>query len=504
MTGAGSGRGGQQGLDDLYRSSLALLTDLYQLTMAYAYWKSGTHDKEAVFHLFFRRNPFGGGFTLACGLTRAIEFIERLRFEEDDLAYLASLAGNDGRPLFEAGFLEELRGLRLTCDVDAIPEGSVTFPQEPLVRVRGPILQGQLLETALLNIINFETLIATKAARIRIAAKDDPVLEFGLRRAQGIDGGLAASWAAYVGGADATSNVLAGRLFGIPVRGTHAHSWVMSFESESEAFRAYADAMPNNAVFLVDTYDTLAGVDRAIEAGRRLRERGHEMAGIRLDSGDLAYLSVEARRRLDAAGFPRAVIYASNDLDEQTIASLKEQGAAIGAWGVGTRLVTGHDQPALGGVYKMSAVRRPGEPWRPTVKLSEQAVKVSNPGILQVRRYETDEGFAADVLYDEELGLLDGEVMVDPADPTRRKVLPVGPRHADLLVPIFRGGRRVYDPPDVHAVRTRARAQVAGFHAGIKRFMNPHRYPVGLEARLYARKTELVLKARGLPADPLP
>lgn len=482
---------------DLYRPSLALLTDLYQLTMAYGYWKSGTHDKEAVFHLFFRQNPFAGGFTLACGLSRAIGFIERLRFDEEDLAYVGSLTGNDGTRLFEPAFLDELRGLRFTCDVDGIPEGTVVFPQEPLLRIRGPILQGQLLETALLNMINFETLIATKAARVCLAAKGDPVLEFGLRRAQGIDGGLAASWAAYVGGCSATSNVLAGRLFGIPVRGTHAHSWVMSFENEEEAFAAYADAMPNNCVFLVDTYDTLAGVDKAIAAGRRLREQGHEIAGIRLDSGDLAYLSIEARKRLDAAGFPRAVIVASNDLDEHLIASLKEQGARIGAWGVGTRLVTGHDQPALGGVYKMSAVRRPGAPWHYTIKLSEQAIKVSNPGILQVRRYRAAGEFAADALYDEDLGVPESAQMIDPTDITRRKALPAAPDWEDLLVPLFRGGRRVYDSPSIHDIRGRAAEQLAGFHAGVKRFVNPHRYPVGLESRLFDLKTALVLKARG-------
>src|SRR5512145_2669714 len=227
-------------LNDLYAHSLALLTDLYQLTMAYAYWKSGTSDKEAVFHLFFRRHPFQGGFTVACGLARALEYLERFRFDEDDLGYLSSLTGNDGRPLFEDGFLDHLRAMRFSCDIDAIPEGTVVFPQEPLVRVRGPIIQAQIIETPLLNMLNFESLIATKAARIAVAARGEPVVEFGLRRAQGIDGGLAASRAAYVGGCTATSNVLAGRLFGIPVRGTHAHSWVMSFDTEREAFEAYA------------------------------------------------------------------------------------------------------------------------------------------------------------------------------------------------------------------------------------------------------------------------
>jgi nicotinate phosphoribosyltransferase len=485
-------------LSDLYRSSLALLTDLYQLTMAYAYWKSGTHEKEAVFNLFFREHPFKGGFTVACGLARALELIERLRFDEADLAYLATLNGNDGRPLFEAAFLDHLRGLRFACDVDAIPEGTVVFPQQPLLRVRGPIIQCQILETPLLNMLNFETLIATKAARVCLAARGEPVLEFGLRRAQGIDGGLAASRAAYVGGCAATSNVLAGRLYGIPVRGTHAHSWVMSFDTEREAFEAYARAMPNNSVFLVDTYDTLSGVRNAVDVGHWLRTQGYEMAGIRLDSGDLAFLSIEARKLLDAAGFPKAAIVASNDLDEHIIESLKDQGATIGVWGVGTSLVTARDQPALGGVYKLAAVRSPGGDWQDRIKLSEQAIKVSTPGIQQVRRYASNGEFVADVIFDEEHGVPDGTTMVDPKDPTRRKTLPASSEWDDLLVPAVRSGRLVYSQPELAAVRQRTLAQLAGFHSGVKRFVNPHQYPVGLEAGLFDRKTRLILGLRGL------
>ncbi|HSW48721.1 MAG TPA: nicotinate phosphoribosyltransferase, partial [Bryobacteraceae bacterium] len=285
--------------NELYRHSLSLLTDLYQLTMAYGYWKLGVAEKQAAFHLVFRGNPFKGGFTVAAGLAYAVSYLENFRFDEGDLAYLKTLNGNDGRPLFERGFLDYLADLRLTCDVDAAPEGTVVFPHEPLVRVTGSILQAQLIETPLLNMINFQTLIATKAARVCLAAKGEPVLEFGLRRAQGIDGGIAASRAAYLGGCAATSNVLAGKLFGIPVKGTHAHSWVMSFDDELESFEAYAKAMPNNCVFLVDTYNTFEGVRRAVAVGRALRETGHEMIGIRLDSGDLAYLSIEARKILD-------------------------------------------------------------------------------------------------------------------------------------------------------------------------------------------------------------
>jgi nicotinate phosphoribosyltransferase len=484
-------------LDLIYSHSLALLTDLYQLTMAYAYWKSGTDDKEAVFHLFFRRHPFQGGFTVACGLARAIDFLERFRFDEDDLAYLATLPGNDGKPLFDAAFLDSLRKMEFCCDIDAIPEGTVVFPQEPLVRVKGPIIQAQLIETALLNILNFETLIATKAARIAVAARGESVIEFGLRRAQGIDGGIAASRAAYVGGCTATSNVLAGRLFGIPLRGTHAHSWVMSFDTEREAFDAYARALPNNSVFLVDTYDTLQGVRNAVEVGQWLAEQGHGLAGIRLDSGDLAYLSIEARKILDAAGFEGAAIVASNDLDEHVIQSLKDQGAAVGVWGVGTHLVTAQDQPALGGVYKLAAVRSPGGDWQYKVKLSEQAVKVSNPGILQVRRYADGDEFVADVIHDVERGIPTESSMVDPKDYTRRKKLPAGSRFEDLLVPVFRAGRRVYDPPILDAVRQRTLGQIAAFHPGIKRFVHPHEYPVGLEAGLFDLKTRLILEARG-------
>jgi nicotinate phosphoribosyltransferase len=485
-------------LRDVYRPSLALATDLYQLTMAQAYRASGTSDKEAVFHLFFRNNPFGGGFAVACGLARVVEFLAGFHVTAEDVAYLASVTGTDDQPLFTRDFLRELRTLELHCDIDAVPEGTIVFPQEPLVRVRGPILQAQVLETTLLNMVNFETLIATKAARVCLAADGDTVIDFGLRRAQGIDGGLSASRAAYVGGCAGTSNVLAGRMLGIPVKGTHAHSWVMSFDSEQEAFDAYADAQPNNCVLLVDTYDSLDGVRRAIETARRLRACGHELGGIRLDSGDLAYLSIEARRLLDEAGFPGATIVASNDLDEQVIASLKQQGAAISVWGVGTRLVTGGDQPALGGVYKLAAVRRPGEPWQHRVKVSEQAIKTTTPGIQQVRRFETAAGFLADVIYDEEQGLEPEVMIVDPVDPTRRKRIPEGAAGHDLLVPVAREGRIVFDPAPLPEVRARVARQLERLHVGIKRFVHPHQYPVGLSPRLHELKTRLVLEARGL------
>jgi nicotinate phosphoribosyltransferase len=482
-------------------SSLALLTDLYELTMACAYWKSGTANKEGAFHLFFRQQPFQGGFTLASGLSTAIDYLRGLRFEESDLAYLATLLGNDQQPLLEPGFLDYLRQLRFTCDVDALPEGTVVFPQEPLLRVQGSILQAQIVETALLNFLNFESLIATKAARVCLAAQGEPVVEFGLRRAQGVNGGLTASRAAYVGGCAGTSNVLAGKVFGIPISGTHAHSWVMSFDTELEAFAVYAQAMPNNCIFLVDTYNSLDGVRHAVEIGRRLRDRGHELAGIRLDSGDLAFLSIEARKLLDEAGFPRTTIVGSNDLDEHIIASLKQQGATINVWGVGTKLATAFDQPALGGVYKLSAIRQPGGPWQPKLKLSEQVAKITNPGILQVRRFRTGTEFIGDAIYDVSRPLPEAWTIVDPLDLTRRKHFSPETMGEDLLVPIFRGGQLVYQAPPLEEVRERAKQQLAMLHPGIKRAINPHQYPAGLELGLDQLKTRLVLEARGEQAN---
>lgn len=482
---------------ELYRPSLSLLTDLYQLTMAYGYWRSGVADLEATFNLHFRSHPFGSGFTIACGLGDVVEAVDGFRFQTADLDYLAGLLGNDGRPLFAAPFLSYLGGLRLSCDLDGVPEGTVVFPYEPLLRVTGPIIEGQLLETLLLNLVNFQTLIATKAARVCLAARGDRVLEFGLRRAHGVDGAVTAARAAYVGGCHATSDVLAGRLLGIPVAGTHAHSWVMAFPSELEAFQAYARAMPNNCVFLVDTYSTLDGVRNAVEVGRWLESQGHRLGGVRLDSGDLAYLSVEARRILDEGGFPDADVFASNDLDEHLITSLKEQGAQISVWGVGTRLVTGHDQSALGGVYKLSAVRRPGEAWQYKLKVSEQAAKVTTPGVLQVRRFRAQDGFAADMIYDQERGIDSPPTIVDPHDLTRRKRLDPGAGSEDLLLPVLRGGRRVYEVPALAASRQRTSDQLADFHPGVKRLVYPHQYPVGIEKGLSDLKVRLILEARG-------
>ena len=475
--------------------SLAMLTDLYELTMAYGYWKNGMVDTEAAFHLSFRKEPFQGGYAVACGLQSAVDLITNFRFSNEDTSYLGSLTGNDGAPLFDDGFLEYLRGLRLRCDLDAVIEGTVVFGQEPLMRVSGPIIDCQIVETALLNLVNFETLIATKASRIALAAEGDRVIEFGLRRAHGPNGALAASRAAYIGGCWGTSNVLAGQRFGIPVGGTQAHSWIMAFDDELAAFHAYADALPNNVVFLVDTYDSLEGVRNAVKAATRLREAGHEMTGIRLDSGDLAWLSVQAREILDDAGFENATITASNELDEWVITSLRQQDAAIDVWGVGTRLVTAYDQPALGGVYKLSAIRKPGGDWEYRIKLSEQAAKTTNPGILQVRRFEANGAFIGDMIYDVS-SPSGSRTMVDPMDITRRKTFPPDAAHQDLLVPIFRGGELVYEAPPIAEVRDRTLDQLKRFYPGTTRLVNPHEYPVGLEEQLHETKLRLIFDAR--------
>ena len=324
-----------------------LHTDLYQLTMAYGYWKQGLTHHQAAFHLFYRRGPFNGNYAIAAGLDQVIRWLQAFKFEREDLDYLAQISGNNGLPLYEEAFLRFLEGMKFDCHVHAMPEGTIAFPNEPILRCIGPLIQAQLLESALLNIINFQTLIATKASRIVRAAQGDPVLEFGLRRAQGIDGAMSASRAAYIGGCVGTSNVLAGQKFGIPTKGTHAHSWVMAFDKEMEAFEAYADSMPNNCIFLVDTYDSIAGVQKAIKIGNKLKQKGHHLVGIRLDSGDLAQLSIQARKLLDDAGFEEAVIVASNALDEYRIEALKAKGSKINTWGIGTKLVTSYDQPAL-------------------------------------------------------------------------------------------------------------------------------------------------------------
>lgn len=488
---------------DLYQGSLALLTDFYQLTMAYAYWKSGKGDQEAVFNLFFRKHPFEGGFTITAGLDYVIDYCRNFKFSEDDLNYLRRMKSKDGNPTFEKGFLEYLSNLNFSCDIDAIEEGTVVFPNEPLIRVKGPLIQCQLLETPLLNIINFQSLIATKAARISLAAKGEPVLEFGLRRAQGIDGALAASRAAYIGGCSSTSNVMAGNLFGIPVSGTHAHSWIMSFTTEIEAFEAYAEAFPDDCVFLVDTYDTLNGVKNAIEVGKKLRQKGKEMLGIRLDSGDLAYFSNKARKMLDEAGFPEAKIVASNNLDEHIITSLKNQESSINIWGVGTKLVTAYDQPALGAVYKLSAIKDESNNWAPKIKLSQQSLKINIPGFHNVKRYLSKGKAVADMIHLEETEINQkGTIIIDPIDQTRRKrLMPYFYEEEVLLKPIFRKGEKIYNRPEINEIRQRAKDQLDSFDKTHKRITNPHLYPVGLEENLHQLRMDLIIKAKNHEFD---
>jgi len=485
-------------LNTIYATPLSLFTDLYQLTMAYGYWKQGMTERKAVFHLYFRKNPFGGGYTVAAGLEQAIEYLQQLQFQEEELHYLAGLKGSQGQPLFEEAFISYLRQMWFSCTLDAIPEGTVVFPGEPLVRVTGPLLQAQLIETPLLTILNFQTLIATKAARIADAIKGDQLIEFGMRRAQGIDGALSASRAAYIGGTDGTSNLLAGKLYNIPVRGTHAHSWVQAFDSETAAFQAYGEAFPQDSVFLVDTYNTLEGVEHAIETAQQLQHLGFRLNGIRLDSGDLTYLSVEARKLLDAAGFTYTNIVASNDLDEHIITSLKQEGSKVNVWGVGTKLVTAYDQPALGGVYKLAALQQQDGSWEYKIKLSEQLVKTSNPGILQVRRFYDTSGYIADMIYNELESLPTQLHVVDPLDSTRRKAIPQQTSYKELLVPVFDQGKLIYSLPELHSIKAKVKEEVSQLHESIRRYLNPHSYPAGLEESLHQYKTELILRLREL------
>ncbi|MDO4443714.1 MAG: nicotinate phosphoribosyltransferase [Slackia sp.] len=480
-----------------------LLTDLYQLTMAQGYWACGKADEQACFHMFFRENPFKGGFAVACGAAQLAEMIDGFAFSDDDIAYLASIDAPGGGALFDPDFLAFLREMRLTVDVDAVREGTMVFPMEPIVRVTGPILQCQLLETALLCCVNFQTLIATKAARVCLAA-ESPVAEFGLRRAQGAGGSLWASRAAVVGGCASTSNVMAGKMYGIPVSGTHAHSWVMAFDDELEAFRAYARSFPNNCVLLVDTYDVKRGIDNAITVGLEMRERGERLAGIRIDSGDLAWLARYARERLDAAGLSDCGIVLSNDLDEYTIKSIRDQGAPVSSWGVGTKLATAYDQPSLGGVYKLSATREgAGQAWSARLKVSEQSSKLTLPGVLDVRRYRFSDGrLAGDMVFDVNESIGERETIVDPADILRCKDL-AGLEYETLLAPLARAGISVLPDEERSAMAARARTQegIAQLDESQKRFLNPHSYPVGLEEGLWHRRADM---AAGLRAARTP
>lgn len=476
-----------------------LLTDLYQLTMAQGYWECGKADEQACFLMNFRTNPFEGGFTVACGMAQLADMVETFEFTDEDCAYLAGLQAPGGGALFSADFLAWLRDMNLTVDIDAVHEGTVVFPNEPLVRVTGPIMQCQLLETALLNCVNFESLIATKAARVCLAA-GSPVAEFGLRRAQGFAGGIWASRAAVVGGCASTSNVLAGQLFDIPVSGTHAHSWVMSFDDELEAFREYARIFPNNCILLIDTYDVMKGLENAITVGLEMKERGQKLIGIRIDSGDLAWLAKACRTRLDEAGLTDCGIVLSNDLDEHTIRQIRDEGAQVMSWGVGTKLATAYDQPTLGGVYKLSATREADGSWVDRIKVTEQSAKLTYPGVLDIRRYYHDDGrIAGDMVFDVHGSINDQERIVDPMDSLRQKVL-YGKRFETLLHPLARQGAVCLEPEyrDAMAAQKRTRDGLAHLDETQTRILNPHSYPVGLEAGLFERRRNLAAKLRGL------
>ena len=466
--------------------------------MACGYFKAGVTDHQAVFHVTFRENPFGGQFTVACGSATAIDFLRTFHFTDTEVDYLGSQRGNDGKPLFDSRFLDYLRGLQLTCDVDALPEGTLVFPNEPLIRIIGPIIECQLLETALLNILNFQSLIATKATRVCRAAGHDPVIEFGLRRSQGVDGGLTAARAAYVGGCAGTSNLQAGQQFGIPVSGTQAHSWVMFFEDEREAFQSYARAMPNNCIFLVDTYDSVDGIRHAIEVAGELRRQGHDMIGVRLDSGDGVALSITARQMLDKAGFPNAKIVGSGDLDEYTITDLKRRGAKIDVWGVGTKLSTGQPDAALGGIYKLGAIRRPSDEWQYRIKLSEETAKTSIPGSLQVRRFHQPDGrFMADAIYETDHGVSEPCAIVNIETDDKTKI-PRETRYSDLLVPIFRSGQVVYETPSIEASRDHLRRQLSCAPPEILQLNGSIPYKVGIEQSLYKLRSALIARAKNL------
>lgn len=477
----------------------ALATDLYELLMAQGYWLLGWAERRAVFNLFFRKHPFRGGFVLACGQEAAGKFLERFRFREDDLNYLASLRGGDGRPLFRSEFLQFLTEMSFRCDVRAVREGTAVFANEPILQVEGPLLQAQLVETALLNLIGFPSLVATKAARICRAAGNDPVVEFGLRRAQGWLAGLTASRAAYIGGCAGTSNVAAGQTFGIPVRGTMAHSWVMAFDDETDAFAAYGRAVPANCIFVLDTYDSEQGLSHALAAAEQLRRHGIGIQGVRLDSGDLARLSREARRRLDEAGLTHVAVLASGDLDEYRILRLKERGACVNAWGVGTRLVTAYDEPALSVVYKLSAVVNERGEWEDRAKISDDRAKRSLPGLSGVYRFYADERAICDVVYDRRDGPPEA---TDAAKRLRAKVgsqylLRSGDcRGEDLLVPMMNEGRPAQPARPLGEVRAYARAQLATLPDAVLRFRRPERYPVVESEAVRRRRRVAATKVR--------
>ncbi|MCF7798089.1 MAG: nicotinate phosphoribosyltransferase [Lentisphaeria bacterium] len=475
--------------------NLTLLTDLYQVNMAYAYYQSGTAEKQVVFDVFFRKNPCGNGYTVAAGLEQVVDYIRHFHFDDEDLDYLKDTQG------YSANFIEYLRNLSFSGDIDAVPEGTWVFPHEPILRVKAHLIQAQLLETTILTLLNHQSLIATKTARIVEAAGEDPVLEFGLRRAQGPDAGVYGARAAFIGGAAATSNLMAGKCFHIPVRGTHAHSFVQSFDDELSAFRAFAATFPQRTILLVDTYDTLSqGIPNAIRVFREMRKTHGDTFqnfGIRLDSGDLAYLSKSARKMLDEAGFPEAKIAASSDLDEYLIQDLKAQGARIDIWGVGTNLITSSSCPALAGVYKLAARERDGV-LAPEIKRSDNPDKINNPGLKKLVRFrnkDTREAILDLIMLEEEPVPTDAFLAFDPVHPWKKKRIEdfeVEP----LLKPIFKDGELVYDLPEIDEIRHYAATEKRSFSKEVRRLTNPHIYHVDLSEQLFHLKQQLLEAVR--------
>ncbi|MGG1662382.1 nicotinate phosphoribosyltransferase [Brevibacillus sp. NRS-1366] len=473
-------------------SGVVLHTDKYQINMMYAHWVNGTHNRKVVFEAYFRKLPFGNGYAVSAGLERIIAYIKNLRFEESDLEYL-----REQEEQYDPGFLEELRTLRFTGSLYSVKEGTLVFPNEPLIRVEGRVMEAQLVETALLNYMNYQTLIATKASRIKNVAGNDILMEFGTRRAQEADAALWGTRAAYLAGFDATSNMLAGKMFGIPTKGTHAHSWVQSFESEEEAFERFAEALPGQVTLLVDTYDTLkSGVPHAIAVGKRLEEHGISLSAVRLDSGDLAYLSSKTREMLDNAGFSEVKIVASNDLDEHTIMNLKVQGARVDSWGVGTQLITAADQPTLGGVYKLVAREGEDGAYQPTIKISANPEKVTTPGIKDMYRLidpKTGKAIADYLCFPEEQQVTEGEPihLINPSHPYLNKQLEAYKAEA-LLIPVFVDGEQVYDLPTLEQIRDYHKEQLKLFWPEYLRMLNPEHYRLYVSEDVWETKAKLM------------
>ena len=475
------------------KRNLTLLTDLYELTMMQGYYEKGQNEN-VIFDVFFRQNPCNNGYSVCAGLDQVIDYIKNLHFTYDDVDYLRGLG------IFKEDFLHYLSGFHFSGDIYAIPEGTVVFPKEPLLKVVAPIMEAQLVETAILNIINHQSLIATKTSRIVFAANGDGIMEFGLRRAQGPDAGLYGARAAMIGGCVGTSNVLAGQMFDVPVMGTHAHSWIMSFPDEYTAFKTYAEMYPDNCTLLVDTYDTLkSGVPNAIRVFQEFKDARKPLIkyGIRLDSGDLAYLSKEARKMLDEAGFPEATICASNDLDEFLLHDLKMQGAAIDSWGVGTNLITSKDCPSFGGVYKLAAIQNEKGEFVPKIKISENTEKITNPGNKTIYRiYEKASGkIKADLICfaDEVIDPKQDLLLFDPMDTWKKTKLAGGTYTVrEILLPIFKNGECLYKSPTLKEIAAYCREEKDTLWDETKRLFYPHRVYVDLSQKLYAVKQSLL------------